>query len=273
MRVGRLLPDFLLCLSLVLLTLSFEEVVVAQQPASSSTPQGLQLLRSALAVLTGNTAITDVTLSGTARRIAGSHDEAGTAVFKALATGAGRTDLSLSSGSFSELSNLTTAAPAGSWSGPDGVSHPIAYHNLLTEPTWFFPAFAIARRLSTSAYVATYIGHETHNGQAVEHISVSQTSSIPDSSARATFGHLTQVEFFLDSATLLPAGMAFDIHPDNNALINLPVEICFSDYRPLNGAQIPFHVQKFLNNSLILDFQAQSATSNSGLSASTFAAF
>ncbi len=38
----------------------------------------------------------------------------------------------------------------------------------------------------------------------------------------------------------------------------------------LNGAQVPFHVQKFLNNSLLLDFQADSVTFNTGLTASSF---
>jgi len=94
---------------------------------------------------------------------------------KATAAGAVRTDLSLSSGQRSEIQNLSATAPAGSWSGPDGIVHPMAFHNLLTEPAWFFPAFAIARRLSNSGYVATYVGHESHNGQAVEHVSVSQT--------------------------------------------------------------------------------------------------
>ena len=49
---------------------------VAQQTASSST-QSSQLLRRSLAALQGNTALTDVTLTGTARRIAGSDDGTG----------------------------------------------------------------------------------------------------------------------------------------------------------------------------------------------------
>jgi len=255
--------------SLVLAILSISQLVVAQQ-TTSSTSQAPQLLQQSLAALQGNTSLSDVTLSGSARRIAGSDDESGSAVFKALASGAGRMDLTLSSGQRSEVQNLTATPPAGAWSGPDGASHPIANHNLLAEPVWFFPAFAIARRLSITGYVATYVGHETHNGQAVEHVSVSRTPSAQIPSGLLPFQHLTQVEFFLDSTTLLPSAIAFTIHPDKNLLLDIPVEVRFSDYRAVSGAQIPFHVQKYLNNSLILDFQATSATFNSGLTAGSF---
>jgi hypothetical protein len=254
------------------LLLSFPNSLASQQATSPppSSPQATTLLIQSLSALTGSATLNDVTLSGTSRRIAGSDDESGTAIFKALGSGAGRTDLSLPSGSFSELSNLTTAPPTGTWSGPDGVSHPIVFHNLLTEFAWFFPTFAIARRLSDSSYVATYVGHETHNGQAVEHVSVSQTAPAPNAAGAPTFEHLSQVDFFLDSTTLLPAAVSFNIHPDNNALLDIPVEVRFTDYRATNGAQVPFHVRKFLNNSLILDFQANSVALNSGLTAATF---
>jgi hypothetical protein len=261
MRVARFVLSVSICFLL--------SVSLAAQQTATSSPQALLLLERSHGALTGGQALTDVTLSGTARSIAGSDDESGTAVLKALATGASRVDLTLSSGQRSELSNVS-AASAGSWSGPDGISHPIAFHNLLSEPAWFFPAFAIARRLSGSDFVATYIGHETHTGQAVEHISILQTSPNQDSSAASTLQHLTQVDFFLDSSTLLPAALAFNTHPDNNGLLDIPIEVRFSDYRPVNGAQIPFHIQKFLNNSLILDFQAKTVTPNTGLSTSTF---
>jgi hypothetical protein len=247
-------------------------VAAQQSPGATqaSDPSANVLLSKSLAALTGSGPLTDVTLTGTARRVAGSDDESGTGVLKGLASGAGRIDLSLSSGQRGEVQNLSASTPEGSWSGPDGVSHAMAFHNLFTEPAWFFPAFAIARRLSNSAFVATYIGHETRDGQAVEHISVSQTAPSQGPPGAPTFPHLTQVDFFLDATTLLPVAIAFNVHPDNNAGLDLPVEIRFSDYRAVNGAQVPYHVQKYLKNSLLLDFQATNVTLNSGLSATNF---
>jgi hypothetical protein len=251
---------------LVLLTLA--KSATAQQAATPS-PQATTLLQQTLAALSGGHPISDVTLSGTARRIAGSDDESGTVVLKALAADASRMDLTLPGGNRSEVIGPSSADPVGSWSGPNGVFHPIAYHNLLTAPAWFFPVFPIASGLS-SGYVATYIGHETRNGQAVEHLVVSQAPTTPAPPDAQSFKRLSQLDFFVDSATFLPAAISFNIHPDDNALLDIPVEIDFSNYAVINGAQIPFHVQKFINNSLALDVQLDSAILNSGLSANAF---
>jgi hypothetical protein len=209
-----------------------------------------------------------VTLTGTANYIAGSDDETGTATLKAI-VGASRMNLNLSSGPRSEVVN-TSASPAGTWSGPDGVSHQMSGHNLmLVDPAWFFPAFPITHGLS-AGYVATDVGQETRNGQAVEHVTISQTSTAQTPPGVPTMAHLSKMDYFLDSATFLPAAVTFSIHPDNNALLDIPIEVRFSDYRAVNGVQVPFHVQKFLNNGLVLDLQFTTATLNTGLTASQF---
>lgn len=257
MRIGRLLVCSFACFSLLL-------PAVAQQTA----PQAVQLLRQAFSSLGVTSPITDITLSGSAHFIAGSADETGTAILKAI-PGASRIDLNLSSGPRSEIWNSTSNQPAGKWSDQDGVSHSISNHNLLTEPAWFFPPFLIAHGLSTSGYLASYVGHETKDSQAVEHLSISQRPVGPDN-VRAFIQRLSQTDLYLDSTTLLPAAMAFNMHPDQNAGIDIPIEIRFSDYRTVSGIQIPFHVQKYLNNGLILDLQFNDAAVNSGLPASTF---
>jgi hypothetical protein len=161
--------------------------------------------------------------------------------------------------------------PTGTWSGPDGANHTIAYYNLLNEPSWFSPVAAISRLLASPETVATYVGAETLGSQSVQHIYVVQ-QPVASASAfmPALLPHLSQVDFYLDSATFLPAAMAFTIHPDDDALLDIPIEVRFSDYRSVSGTQVPFHVQKLLNNGLVLDVQFESATINSGLSASAF---
>ncbi len=213
----------------------------------------------------------DVTLSGTARRIAGSDDESGTVVLKSTSDGHSRMDLNLPSGTRSEIRSLdSTGSPVGAWSGPDGAQHAISNHNLLTDTSWFFSAFALARMASSQGVVAAYIGQEALNGQSVFHISVSQPPSNASGQTATLLQHLTQMDIFLDPATHLPVALSFSIHPDNDAGLDIPVQIQFSDYRNTGGVQIPFHVQKFINNSLALDLQIQSAVLNSGLSASAF---
>lgn len=242
-----------------------------QQTATStsqSSPQALTLLAQCLAALTGGQSVTDITLSGTARRIAGSDDESGTATLKAIA-GASRLDLSLSGGSRSEIANLATAPAAGSWSGPDGASHPMALHNLMNQAS-FSPAFTLAALTPAQNFVVTLVGQETRAGHSVFHLSASEQFPQMSGNTAALSQHLTQIDIFLDASTLLPVAFDFSIHPDDNAGLDLPVEILFSNYQAVSGAQIPFHIQEFLNNSLLLDLQFTNAQLNSGLSASLF---
>ena len=287
----RLLSVFLL--SLLLISNPVFGQQSPQSPQVTAPDQSALLLHKSLALLAPRGLATDVTLTGTARRIAGSDDESGSATLKAHSTGASRVELNFSSGQRTEVHNASPASsagpagspigsPVGSWSGPDRAAHPIAFHNLLTEPAWFFPAFAIARSLSAAGHTVAYLGHETHNEQAVEHFALTQVSPFPENPGPVSFEHLSKVYLFLDSSTLLPTALSFNIHPDNNALLDIPVEVRFSDYRAVSGVvaglqtgsaaspQVPFHIQKFLNNTLTLDFQADSVTFNSGLSNSDF---
>lgn len=243
-----------------------------QASTTQSSPQVLALLQQSLAALTGAQSITDITLSGSARRIVGSDDETGSTALKALSSGFARVDLSLPSGSRSEVVTLTKNCPAGHWSGPDGVFHPVANHNLMTDSSWFFPAFTVARMNVTSKYVVSYAGQQTWNGRTLTQLTAYQVnlsnSQLP--AWLSTFARLSRMDLFLDSSTLLPARLDFDVHPDNDLGMDIPVEIVFSDYRVVNGAQIPFHIERFLNNSPFLDLQFTEASLNSGISASAF---
>jgi hypothetical protein len=238
------------------------------QPQTPTATQPAQLVQQALAALTGGQSLTDVTLTGTAQFIAGSDNETGTAALKAVASGASSLGLSLSAGPRSEILNASAVPPAGSWSGPDGTAHAMAFHNLLTGPFWFFPAFALTSSSSASGATVTYVGPETHNGQAVQHLTITQPSPVDLNDP--SYPHLSQLDFYLDADTQLPAALDFNIHPDNNELLDIPVEIRFTSYTSTGGAQIPFHIQKFMNNSLSLDLQLQTATLNSGLTLNSF---
>jgi len=264
MRLARASTVVFLCFVLVFSTSA------QQSPTSAPSVTAAGLLQNAFTALAGSNNVTDVTLTGTTERIAGSDDESGTATLKAV-SGASLLNLSFASGTRSEVLNTSATPPAGSWSGPDGISHAISYHNLLTDPGWFFPLFVAAHGLSASGYVVTYVGQETFNSVAVQHLTISQTFSSLPSDTSATFQHLSQLDLYLDTTSFLPVALAFNIHPDDNMLLDIPIQVQFSDYRAVNGVQVPFHVQKYLNNGLILDLQFQSVVFNSGLSATAFA--
>jgi hypothetical protein len=143
----------------------------------------------------------------------------------------------------------------------------------MTDSSWFFPALTLSKLLISQSSVVTLVGQETRDGVSVVHLTASQQFLVPDVPVEVAteMKHLSQMDIFLDSMTQLPVALAFNQHPDNDAGLDIPVEVRFSDYRAVNGVQVPFHIQRYLNNSLILDIQAQAATLNSGLTASAFA--
>jgi hypothetical protein len=242
--------------------------LTAQQTVTTS-PQALQLLQRSHSALAGSQTLTDVTLSGTARRIVGSDDESGSIVLTTTASGSSKLALSFASGNRSEVRTTSNNSPTGSWSGPDSVAHPISYHNLMTD-SGLFPSFALANLLASQNTVATYVGQEVRNGASVIHLSAYQQFPGITGANAVLPQHLSQIEIFLDPTTFLPASIAFNAHPDNNALVDIPIAVDFSDYRAVNGIQVPFHVQKSINNSLSLDLQFQNISINTGLSASSF---
>lgn len=264
---------------------------VAPSPPTTSGPQANAIIQRSLLVLTGGVPISDVTLTGTARRIAGSDDETGTATLKANTSGDSRVDLALPSGNRSEIRNhsavpvagslpasLPTSVaqapqPAGVWSGPDGTPHGMANQNVMTDATWFFPAATLTRVLSSNTYTLTYIGPEDLNGQPVTHLEVFQLPQPAMNAPQQTsflIRHLSQMDLYLNSNTLLPVSLSFNIHPDDDPGIDIPTEIQFSDYTPVNGIPVAFHLQKYVNNSLVLDLNLNSVTVNAGVTPASF---
>ena len=235
-----------------------------------SDPQAVMLAAKAMAALTGGMTITDVTLTGTAIRRAGSDLEEGNITLEAKGTGESRLDLATSGGARSEVRN-STSGPTGFWVGLDGTKHAMAGHNCLTDAAWFFPAFSVLSQASSASVIATYIGQEARNGAPVQHIRFAAQFPGADAASTAVLTPLTAEDVYLDSATLLPVAITFNTHPDNDALTNIVVEIDFGNYQNAHGAAVPFKIQKLLNNSLFLDITIQSVSLNSGLSDSTFA--
>ena len=267
MRTRLLIP--ILIVRILLPASSGARQTATTAPTAQRDSQAVLLLQRSLAALTGTTTVSDVTMTGTANWIAGSDDETGTATLKATAIGQGRIDLSLSNGPRSEVRDFSVTPSTGSWSGSDSTWHPIANHNLWTDPTWFYPGFLIGRVLSDAGYQVSPADAETLDGVVVQHITVSQqyagSQQLP-----SLLQKLSQVDIYLSSSNLLPVAIAFNVHADNDALTNLPVRIEFANYQALQTAQVPYHIQRFINSGLALDVIVTSIQFNTGLTSSNF---
>jgi hypothetical protein len=242
---------------------------VAAADAQQVSPDVAAILRASLAAQIGSNTPNDVTLSGTVEHIAGADDETVPFLFKALSSGTTRTETSLSAGTLVELHQITVGGPTGSWSRANGTFQAIPGHNLMTDSTWCFPAFIVERLLTDPQAVISFLG--TDNGVAHFQAYSAQPSTIAANAAKE-LQHLSQVDIYLDASTLLPTSFVFNIHPDTNALVDIPVSIQFSGYQMMNGITMPLRVQEYVNGSLASDIRLQTVALNTGLSMSDFAA-
>jgi hypothetical protein len=237
---------------------------IPQSPSTPpSSPQAATLLAQSAKALTGSMVVNDVTLTGTVEWIAGSDDESGTVTYKGLG-GAYRLDMTFRNGTRSEIVSPVNGRPSGNWIGLDSTSHPMAKHNLMVDPGWF-PTIALGNAISSPISIFTYVGQETRNGASVVHLSAYQQSPNISSDVASRMQHSTQVEIYLDASTFLPVSYAYNSHPDNNALTDIPVEVRYSNYQNIGGLQIPFRVQKYINSTLAVDLHFQNATPNTGI--------
>jgi len=238
-------------------------------PVPASNPQAAALASQALAAL-GTTPVSDVTLIGSVTRSVGPDVETGSFTLKAAGLAQSRMDLVFPSGTITEVRTIANGIPAGFWQANGGTVRQIANHNLASGAAWFFPLSMLSNRVQNPNSTITYVGQEVRSGRSVQHLHVVVQPSQGDSAGMAE--HLTGQDFYLDSSSMLLVSLVYSEHPDNNALVDIPVELDFSDYRAISGIALPFRIQKTFNGSLLLDITVQSAVLNSGLSNADFTA-
>jgi hypothetical protein len=220
-------------------TLLFSATIAASQANSASS-----LAARSIAAMTGNVAISNVILSGTVTWAAGTEVKTGTIEFQALGTSNSRVDLTLDSGTLSEIRHDRPGISRGQWIDAAGKSHDLALHNVCTDAVWFFPP--LSSLAAGPTVTLFYVGLETRNSTAVQHLrSITNIATAYSPAFSAT-------EFYLDASSLLPTAITFNTHPDNNQDANIPVEIDFANYQQMSGILVPTHIRKLFAGQVIL---------------------
>jgi hypothetical protein len=221
-----------------------------------------------MAALTGGTPITDVTIRANVTSLLGSDNETGTGTLRAKGISESRIDLSLSNGIRSEVRDAANGIPSGAWSTNGNASTAMALHNAWVDAAWFFPPLSSLSQTANPRFVFVYVGQEQHDGLLVQHI---RSYQVPASGAISSpIPSLSTMDFYLDPNSYLPLAIGFKLHADKNIGVSVPVEIRFANYQGVNGIQVPFHFQRLLNGSLVLDVNVTRAALNTGLQNRTF---
>jgi hypothetical protein len=246
-------------LSLVVLSVN---VSSAQTPVVSD-PQALSLAQKSVAALVGSASIADAQLQGNVISIVGADSESGTGTFQAKGAAESRVDLNLGKEVRSDVRSMGNGFPGGAWKRDASAAQKYATHNCWTDAAWFFPALSTLAQTANPSFVFSYLGQQKRAALVVEHLRVYQQGLGP-------VPQLSTMDFYLDAVSLLPLTIAFQQHPDNDLLTNIPVEINFANYKAVNGIQVPFHFQRSYNGGVDLDVTVTNAAVNTGISDSTF---
>lgn len=193
----------------------------------------------------------------------GSLEDNGTVTLTASADGSSQMQLQLdATGPKNETQSGSGWTAKCQWSGADGVAHEIDFGECL-RPTWFLPALSLQLSSASSDMGAADLGTSTVGSGAnlYRHVqSQVVLSNLPIETAKRLAQRST-TDLGIDPTSILPAVLTYSVNPDKGST-PVAFEIHYSDYRPVDGVQIPFHIQRFVNGSLQLDILVSSVQIN-----------
>lgn len=241
----RLLPVLLASFSCYSQTTSLAGTDANSIVAASTINSGL-----------GTTSPSDVVLTGTLIRHAG-NDEQGTITLAANSSGATKVDMNLPAGHIIETNNGNPEPPTCGWTSQDGVIHKSPINNCISAAPWFFPLISLRPAFAASVDTG-------QNNSDAKTASVKAWRVPASSQAAPLFQKLSETTFELDPVSLLPKSMKFYVHPEDAADMDLLIEVRYSDYRDVNGIKVPFRIEKYLGETLLLEITLDSASFNTG---------
>jgi hypothetical protein len=223
------------------------------------------ILAQLATAFSGGQVIQQVQISGNATWYSGTLEDNGSISLTALNDGSSQMQLVLASaGVRTESQTVAGSSSVCQWTGNDGVKHVVDESNCWKPAIWFLPALSL-QPSSMASYIQTV---DLGNGQLGFGTDFSRHlqcqlffSDLPPSMA-ADAAQQSLSDLGLDPATMLPLMLAYNVFPDGGGPTPIAIEIHYSDYRTVNGVQLPFLIQRYVNGSLQLGIVVTSAQIN-----------
>jgi hypothetical protein len=230
----------------------------------STGANATSLLGQLSTAFSGGNVVHQVQLTGNASWHAGSLNDTGSATLSAATTGASQLQLSLSSGTRTETASGEGTSLICTWAGEDGVTHSIDPGNCWRPFVWFLPPLSLQPSLLPSYLGAVDLGSGKVGFGSTTYRHFQGELVFPNLTGTLTSDIMQRstADIGLNSTSLLPAVLSYNIRPDNGAPIPIAVEIHYSNYQPINGVQIPFTIQRYINGTLQLEISVTSAQVN-----------
>lgn len=217
------------------------------------------------AAFSGVKVVQSVQLSGNATWHAGSLEDSGTITLTASADGSSQMQLELAAtGQRTESQTGAGINATCQWTGHDGVVHEVDQGNCWKPTLWFLPAFSLQSSLLPNYLRVVDLGAGTVGSGAnvYRHLQSQLVLSGLPSKLSANVTQQSTTDLGLDPTSFLPAVLAYTVRPDSGAQTPIAIEVHYSNYRAVDGVQIPFTIQRYVNGALQLEIQISAAQIN-----------
>ena len=255
MKTSWILRSVGFCLGITLIT------VLSPATAAQSAPsQGM--LGQVSAAFSGATVVQQAQLTGNAIWHAGDTEDTGTVTLTVSADGSSQMQLALNASGQRTESQIGSGSNADcQWAAADGVPHQVDAGNCWKPMLWFLPSLSLQPSLVPNyLYTADLgMGNVGSTGNIYRHLQGQLIFPNLSGSLAADIAQQSLSDLGLDPVSLLPAVLAYRLHPNDGSPVEIAIEIRFSDYRQINGTMIPFRIQRYLNGALQLDIQLSAA--------------
>ncbi len=225
----------------------------------SKTPAGpvLDILSSAFS---SRQQIASVGLTADAHWFAGGLNADGTATIAADSSGRAELSIAFSGGGDRTESQTRIGSVARcKWSGSDGVVHSSRPYACLQPLLWCLPSLSLQTPSMPANVSVVDLGPEQMNGGSYTHLRLQSTPSA-DSDTNAPVVLANFADLWIDSVTHLPAILRYRLPSDRGGPVVSVIEVRYEDYRLIRGAQVPFRIERLVNNAPNLTLQIRTAT-------------
>lgn len=255
----RLSQSLSVCLAIFALT------AAAGQTTETSQSSDTVLLGQLENAFSGGQAIHSVRIAGNATWHSGNQEDTGSAVLTASDSGQAEMQLELEAlGQRTETQSGTGVNATCSWTGNDGVVHPIQTTACWIPVLWFLPAFSLQPSLFPNGVSLNDLGSASVAGasQNDRYAQIQLSTGSGSNSVPQNIANQTEADMALDPHSMLPVDIAYSIPSDSGAPVSIPVQILYSNYQSVEGVTVPFLIQRYVNGVLQLQINVSSVSVN-----------
>ena len=199
-------------------------------------------------------------LDGRVQFTSGSLHETGTGTLQAQSDGTFTVTLGLDTASQTETYPALGLNRSCHFTNHAGVTKELPVLDCLTPVAWFAPSLFVQDPLHLSPLLQiSDNGELTKDGLTVHELTYGLAPSDHKAVRDPRFVEATSVHFFFDPKTLLISSIEYDSHPNGDIFVPIPVRLVFSDFRNTTGVMLPYHIEKYVNRSLQLTLDVDTA--------------